>query len=104
MNEQSDDPSLKIDDRSPMAKAMSKVSEIVTACLLMVIPALIGIWLDRTLSTVMLFTLLGLVLGVTGSVLQLKRLVGNIQQPQFDRSKIIQYDDEESDEPTDTSD
>ena len=57
-----------IDDRSSTAKALSKVSEILALCLLMVVPALIGSWIDRQFSTVLLFTLLGLALGMTGAV------------------------------------
>ena len=78
-----------------MAKAMSKVSEIVAACLMMIVPALVGIWLDRTLATVMLFTVLGLLLGMTGAVLQLIKLVRRSDQLTYDPAKIIEYDDEE---------
>lgn len=95
------DPNLPIDDRSPSAKAMSKVSEILASCLLMIVPALIGIWLDRTFSTVILFTLLGLLFGVTGAVLQLKRLVSNPAKADYDPAKIIKYDDDEEENDTD---
>ena len=64
-----------IDDRSPTAKALSKVSEILALCFLMVVPAFIGSWIDRQFSTVLLFTLLGLALGMTGAVMQLMKLV-----------------------------
>ncbi len=65
----------RMDDRSPTAKAMSKVSEILAVCLLPVVPTLIGIWLDRKFGAVLLFTMLGLGFGLTGAFLQLKRLV-----------------------------
>ena len=70
-----------IDDRSPTAKAMSKVSEISTISLMMVIPAFIGHFVDKQFGTVILFTALGLVLGVTGAVLQLIKLVAPPKVP-----------------------
>lgn len=63
------------DDRSPEAKAMSKVSEIIAICMVMVVPAAGGIWLDQKFSTVLLFTILGLLLGCVAAVMQLIRLV-----------------------------
>ena len=75
-----------VDDRSPTAKAMSKVSEILALCLLMVIPALIGNWLDKRFSTVLLFTLLGLAFGMTGAVLQLMKLVAPKDQDHSTKS------------------
>ena len=98
-----EDPNLPIDDRSPSAKAMSKVSEILACCLMMIIPALIGVWLDRTFSTMILFTLLGLVIGVTGAVLQLKRLVSNPAKVVYDPTKIIKYEDDEEEDADDWS-
>lgn len=63
------------DDRSPTSKAMSKVSEILALCLLPVIPTLIGVWIDRKVGSMFLFTTAGLVFGMAGAYLQLKRLV-----------------------------
>ena len=63
------------DDRSSTAKAMSKVSEIMAICMMMVVPAAIGIWIDQKLSTFLLFTILGLLFGVFASVVQLIKLV-----------------------------
>ena len=95
------DPNLPTDDRSLNAKAMSKVSEILACCLMMVIPALIGIWLDRTFSTMILFTLVGLVFGVTGAVLQLKRLISNPDKVTYDPTKIIKYEDDDEEDADD---
>jgi F0F1-type ATP synthase assembly protein I len=58
-----------------MAKAMSKGSEIIAICLMTVVPAIIGYWLDQRLSTVLLFTVFGFLFGTAGAVLQLARLV-----------------------------
>ena len=86
-----------MDDRSPHAKAMSKVSEILALCLLMVIPALIGSWLDKRFSTVLLFTLLGLGVGMAGAVMQLFKLVS----PQPDEPKLLDVDRVEQEDQVD---
>ena len=86
-----------VDDRSPMAKAMSKVSEIIAICLMMVIPALIGYWGDQKLGTGLLFTLTGLMLGMLAAILQLKRLVSSTNQ------SLGKEDSEETDETSDES-
>ena len=65
----------QIDDRSAHAKAMSKVSEIISMCLMPVIPTLIGIWLDRRFETTALFTVGGLAFGLLGAFLQIKQFV-----------------------------
>ena len=64
-----------VDDRSGTAKAMSKVSEVMSICLLMIIPALMGYGLDHWLGTGFWLTIVGLIFGMTGAVMQLKRLV-----------------------------
>jgi F0F1-type ATP synthase assembly protein I len=69
-----------VDDRSPMAIAMSKVSEIITICLMMILPALIGYWLDQKLNTVLLLTIAGLAIGLVGAIYQLRRLVASLNR------------------------
>lgn len=64
-----------IDDRSAMAKAMSKASQLTAISLMMIVPALIGIFIDRQLSTAIVFTILGLFFGMFGAGYQLMRLV-----------------------------
>lgn len=56
---------------------MSRSSEIIACCLLMIVPALIGIWVDRKLATGLLFTIAGLVFGMAGAIWQLRRLVAS---------------------------
>ena len=67
-----------IDDRSASAKAMSKVSEILAACCCMVVPALIGYWIDQQLSTVCVFAIIGFLFGMTAGVWQLIKLVHSL--------------------------
>ena len=98
------DRSAYVDDRSSTAKAMSKVSEIITACLMMIVPAIVGVWLDGLFSTVAIFTIIGLLFGVTGAFLQLKRLVSNPEKIDYDPSKIVKYEDDEDQEEDLTND
>ncbi|MEM9412841.1 MAG: AtpZ/AtpI family protein [Planctomycetota bacterium] len=88
---------VNLDDRSPTAKAMSKVSEIISICLLMVVPALIGSWVDQKLSTFVLFTIGGLVIGMAGAFLQLKRLV--TVPTQKNKTGCIEIQDSELQQP-----
>ena len=72
------------DDRSPTAKAISKVAEITTISLMMIIPAIIGYFIDQQLGTFILCTGIGLVLGIASAVLQLMKFVAIEQQNRDD--------------------
>ena len=61
----------EIDDRSPTAKALAKVTQITTISLMMVIPAIIGYFVDQYFGTLILFTAIGLVVGIASAVKQL---------------------------------
>ncbi len=74
------DPDPSRDDRSPAAKAISKATEITTVAFMMVLPILLGYWLDQYLGTIPLFAMVGLVLGMSGGIWQLVQLV-NRQPP-----------------------
>ncbi len=69
-----------VDDRSPMAKSMSRVSEIISICLMMILPALAGYWLDQKLNTVLLLTISGLAIGLVAAFYQLRQLVASINR------------------------
>ena len=58
-----------------MAKAIGKASEVTTIAFMMVVPVLLGYWLDVYLGTVPLFAITGLVLGMTSGIWQLIKLV-----------------------------
>ena len=70
-----------------MAKAMSQASEVIAACMLMIVPALIGYLVDQRVGTGFLFTVLGLIFGMVGAVLQLMRLVAAIDKPSDESSE-----------------
>ena len=65
-----------LDDRSPHAKALSKVTQITSISLMMIVPAMIGYFIDQRFKTLILFTSVGLVLGISCSVWQLVKFVG----------------------------
>jgi ATP synthase protein I len=62
------------DDRPPYAVAAEWVSRITTVSLQMVLPAVLGFWVDQKLGTVMLFLVLGAILGMTTGMIQLVRM------------------------------
>jgi len=62
------------DDRSPIAIAYSWASRITGVSLEMVIPGLLGLWLDSRLGTVCLFTLLGFAGGMSYGLWHLIRM------------------------------
>jgi hypothetical protein len=62
------------DDRSPAAKAYQWATRIMVVSLEMVLPSLVGYWLDRQLGTVLVFTIIGSVLGCTGGLWHLIHL------------------------------
>jgi len=46
----------------------------------MVVPGLVGLWIDRQLGTVMVFLVLGMALGMTTGILHLVRLGSSVGQ------------------------
>ncbi len=67
-----DDPD---DGRSPLAIGYAWAARIMSISFEMVLPALLGVWLDQKLGTVVLFLLLGLMLGMFVGFLQLLKIV-----------------------------
>jgi F0F1-type ATP synthase assembly protein I len=63
------------DDRSAVAIAMAWASRIIALSASMVVPALIGAWIDQQLNTKVVFLLLGMALGIAAAVVQLMRIV-----------------------------
>lgn len=62
------------DERSSLAVGYQWSIVISTIGMQMTLPALFGYWLDKRLGTVMLFTLLGAVLGMTSGMMQLLKI------------------------------
>jgi len=62
------------EDRSPMAEAAGWASRIMTISAEMVVPGLIGLWLDRLLGTWFLLALVGFAGGLTLGIWHLVRL------------------------------
>ncbi|MEC9094156.1 MAG: hypothetical protein VX438_15715 [Planctomycetota bacterium] len=63
------------DDRSPLAKAVDKATDIFTACLMMVLPGIGGYYADQYCHTVAIFTVLGLLFGLGGGTWQILKIV-----------------------------
>ncbi len=62
------------DDRAPLVKAAEWSSRVTAIALEMVAPGLVGLWIDRKLGTVMLFLVLGMILGMAGGIYHLIHL------------------------------
>ena len=62
------------DDRSPLAKAYQWSARIMVVALEMVLPGLVGLWIDRQIGSVFVFLLIGLALGCTGGIWHLIRM------------------------------
>jgi len=65
------------DQRPLLIVAAEWMSRVTTISLEMVLPGLIGFWIDRQLETVMVFLVLGVILGVTVGMLHLVRLTAS---------------------------
>jgi F0F1-type ATP synthase assembly protein I len=62
------------DDQSSYANAMQWVSRITSIVIEMVLPGVIGYWIDLRLGTKVLFLILGVILGFVGGIWQLIKL------------------------------
>jgi ATP synthase protein I len=62
------------DDRSPFVLALEWTSRITTIALEMVLPCLVGFWLDRRLGTWVLFAVLGAIAGFAAGMWHLIQL------------------------------
>jgi ATP synthase protein I len=63
------------DDRSPFALASEWSARMTSISLELVVPTLIGYWLDRRLGTLPLFLIVGVALGFVTATLSLMRLM-----------------------------
>ena len=62
------------DDQPPIAMAMVWVSRITTISIEMVLPGVIGYWIDLRLGTKPAFLIVGVILGFVGGMWQLLKL------------------------------
>lgn len=68
------------DTRSPLAKALHRVTEIITISLSFAIPIAAGAWLDRKLGTGLVFTLVLFAFGSLAAGLQLRELIRELEK------------------------
>jgi len=69
-----------------MVRGMEWAARVTAISLEMVLPGLLGFWLDRTLGTVMVFLVLGVILGMTVGMMHLVRLAAPRAKDQAKRS------------------
>ncbi len=65
------------EDRAPLVIAMAWASRVMAIAAEMVVPGLIGIWVDQRLGTKVVFTILGFVLGLVAGMWHLIRLTAS---------------------------
>jgi F0F1-type ATP synthase assembly protein I len=73
----SDDP---IDDRSPQALGWALASHIMAISMEMVVPGLLGLWIDRKLGTPLVFFVFGSIFGVVAGTVQLIRFAALLRR------------------------
>lgn len=80
------------DPRSPIARAMAWASEVTAIALEMVVPAVIGLWIDQKLGTKLVFLIVGVAVGATGGIVHLLRMAQRWQVEQNKRRKVTDND------------
>lgn len=66
------------DGRSPMAKATAAASRAMTVAVEMVLPGMLGFWIDERLGTRILFTILGFAFGLTLAIWHLMKMTKSV--------------------------
>lgn len=75
-------------DRSPLALAVAQSTRVTAIALEMVIPGLIGLWIDWRLGTVAVFLGLGMALGMAAGILHLIHLGTEYQRDRTPDEKL----------------
>jgi ATP synthase protein I len=78
------------DGRSPIALAIHWASQVTTISIQMVLPALLGVWADRSLGTRAVFTILGGIAGLwlgVWSLVRIAKILGAEDKEQGSRKK-----------------
>jgi F0F1-type ATP synthase assembly protein I len=68
------------DDRSAFAKALDVAYQLIGMAFVVGLPAIGGLFLDRVLGTVLLFAVIGLLLGLAAAVYQFVRLIQKLER------------------------
>ena len=68
------------DDRSRIARAWGWSSQLTSIALEMVLPGIVGLWIDRQLGSVMVFLILGVVFGMTAGMIHLVQFARRISE------------------------
>lgn len=70
-----------------IARAWGWSSQVTSIALEMVIPGLIGLWIDRTLGTVMVFLVGGVIFGMTAGIIHLVQFARRISEKEPEEEK-----------------
>jgi F0F1-type ATP synthase assembly protein I len=68
------------DDRSMMARGWSWGHQAMSISLEMVVPGLLGLWVDRQVGTLPLFLILGVIFGMTAGMIHLMQFARRINE------------------------
>lgn len=68
------------DDRSAIAKSVDLAYAVMSICAILALPAWGGFTLDRWLGTRLLFTVIGLLIGLAASVFQFLKLLKRLER------------------------
>jgi F0F1-type ATP synthase assembly protein I len=75
------------DDRSRIARAWGWSSQLTSIALEMVLPGIVGLWIDRQLGSVMVFLILGVVFGMTAGMIHLVQFARRISEKERQAEK-----------------
>lgn len=77
----------KDDDRSLIARAWGWSTQVTAIALEMVVPGVVGLWIDRLLGTVMVFLVLGVIFGMTAGLMHLVQFARRIGEKETKEEK-----------------
>ncbi len=75
------------DDRSALSLAWAWGTRVTVIAAQMVVPGLIGYWIDEKLGTRIVFMLVGFAIGITSAIMQLVRMTGTNAGPKHPSDK-----------------
>jgi F0F1-type ATP synthase assembly protein I len=68
------------DDRSPLARTLQRTTDATAIAFEMVVPILIGAWIDRRLGTKAIFAVLGGAIGMTAGLRSLLHMTATLRR------------------------
>jgi len=75
------------DDRSAISLAYAWATRVMVIAAEMVVPGIVGVWIDRKLGTLLVFALAGFALGITLAIMHLVRMTKSDTDSKFSIEK-----------------